>query len=231
MTARFKLTGPILMQVAPVLTGSRADEIAKIITQVCPMYGIDRADILHEFIANVLHESACFTKLAENMNYSVHGLLSTFGRHRISLADAERYGRKPKQPANQQMIANILYGGEWGRANLGNTKQGDGWTFRGCGPIHITGRGNVTRFAGYYNQRFKTNHTPEAMADLLRRDLVVGMHSACWVFSVAKSLNDEAEDDNMRGIVRKINGAYLGWDDRSKYYERAKKLITDSPAS
>jgi putative chitinase len=133
--------------------------------------------------------------------------------------------------ANQQMIANILYGGEWGRKNLGNTKPGDGWAFRGCGPIHITGRGNVTRFAGYYNQRFKTNHTPEQMADLLRRDLVVGMHSACWVFSVAKSLNDEAENDNMREIVRKINGAYLGWDDRSKYYERAKKLITDSPAN
>lgn len=227
MTARFRLTGPILTQVAPVITGSRATEISSIITQVCPMYGIDRADILHEFLANVLHESACFTKFSENMNYSVHGLLSTFGRHRISLNDAEKYGRKPGQPANQQMIANILYGGEWGRKNLGNTKQGDGWAFRGCGPIHITGRGNVTRFTEYHNDRFKTNHTPEGMADLLRRLLIPGMHSACWVFSVAKSLNDEALNDDMRTIVRKINGAYLGWDDRSKYYERAKRLIAD----
>lgn len=228
MTARFKLTGSILSQVAPVITGSRADEIASIITQVCPMYGIDRADILHEFIANVLHESACFTKLSENLNYSVHGLLSTFGRHRISLADAEKYGRKPGQPANQRAIANILYGGKWGRDNLGNALPGDGWNFRGCGPIHITGRGNVTRFTNYYNQQSVNRHTPELMAGMLRSDLTLGMHSACWVFSVAKSLNDEATNDDMRTIVRKINGAYLGWDDRSKYYGLAKKFIIDS---
>lgn len=227
MKARFGLTAEILTQIAPVITGNRAIEIARTTTEVCPHYGIDNSDVLHEFLANVLHESACFTKLSENMNYSVHGLLSTFGRHRISLSDAEKYGRKPGQPANQQMIANILYGGEWGRRNLGNTKTNDGWIMRGAGPMHITGRKNITDFTVFYNNKFGTRHTPEAMAQLLRTDLTMGMHSACWVFSIAKSLNDEAINDDMRTIVKKINGAYLGWDDRSKYLERCKRLIKD----
>jgi predicted chitinase len=41
-------------------------------------------------------------------------------------------------------IANIIYGGEWGRKNLGNTQPGDGWRFRGGGLPQITGRANYT---------------------------------------------------------------------------------------
>ena len=82
----------------------------------------------------------------ESLNYSVSGLLNTFGRHRISRSDAERLGRKPGEPAlslaRQRAIANILYGGEWGRANLGNTMPDDGWTYRGRGMAHDTGRRN-----------------------------------------------------------------------------------------
>ena len=227
MATKFRLTGPILTQVAPVIRDATSVNIAALFTEICPAYGIDRAGILHEFIANVLHESACLTVLSENMNYSVHALLTKFGRHRISAADAERFGRKTGQPANQRRIAELLYGGKWGRDNLGNRMPGDGWTFRGCGPIQLTGRSNVTRFTAFYNMKFSSALKAGDVAELLRTDLRMGIHSACWVFSIAKGLNDEAENDDMRAIVKKINGAYLGWDDRSKYYERAKRLIVD----
>jgi len=82
----------------------------------------------------------------ESLNYSVAGLLNTFGRHRISRADAERLGRKPGEPAlsatRQRAIANILYGGAWGRDNLGNIEPDDGWQYRGRGLAHDTGRRN-----------------------------------------------------------------------------------------
>lgn len=84
--------------------------------------------------------------VTENLNYSVEGLLKTFGRHRITEAQARHYGRTNNQPANQQVIANIIYGGEWGRKNLGNTLPNDGWDFRGRGLVQITGRTNYAKY-------------------------------------------------------------------------------------
>lgn len=88
----------------------------------------------------------------ESLNYSVSGLLHTFSRERISKADANRLGRRPGEraldTARQKAIANILYGGEWGRKNLGNTLPDDGWNFRGGGWPQTTGRANYAKVAG-----------------------------------------------------------------------------------
>lgn len=81
-----------------------------------------------------------FEPIVESLNYSVDGLKMQFSRSRISAADCERLGRKPGRPAKQEQIGNIIYGGEWGRKNLGNTEPGDGYKFRGRGLSQITGR-------------------------------------------------------------------------------------------
>ena len=97
-------------------------------------------------LATAYHETG--RKMApnrESLNYSVDGLLKTFGRHRISEADARRYGRHGSRPANQVAIANCVYGGEWGLENLGNTQPNDGWNLRGGGQAHTTGRRNFEK--------------------------------------------------------------------------------------
>lgn len=83
----------------------------------------------------------------ESLNYSVDALISKFSRERISIADARRYGRNDAtgQKANQEAIANCIYGGSWGLKNLGNTQPGDGWWFRGRSWPQLTGRGNFTK--------------------------------------------------------------------------------------
>ena len=83
------------------------------------------------FLAQIGHESNGLKSVTESLNYSVDGLLKTFSRSRISEADAKKYGRTATQPANQEMIANTVYGGEWGLKNLGNSQPGDGFKFRG----------------------------------------------------------------------------------------------------
>lgn len=98
-------------------------------------------------LATAWHETGGkMTPNVETLNYSVAGLLNTFARHRISRADAERLGRKPGEGplsvTRQREIGNILYGGTWGRDNLGNTQPNDGWTYRGRGMCHDTGRRN-----------------------------------------------------------------------------------------
>jgi len=88
-----------------------------------------------------------FEPMEESLNYSVSGLLKTFSRSRISTADAEKYGRARKtgRAANQEAIGNIIYGGDFGRAQLGNTEAGDGYRFRGRGLAQLTGRRNYAR--------------------------------------------------------------------------------------
>lgn len=225
------VTASQLDNITTILKGQRLEQVAKALDTTCPLYGINTADIFHEFIANVLHESLEFTILEESLNYQAVALTKLFGRHRISIDDCYRYGRVRLKdgsirPANKVEIANIIYGGSWGKVNLGNINPMDGWVFRGAGPIQTTGRSNVEKFTNYYNTHFNSQHTPESMATLLKTDIQIGVHSACWIFSIAKGLIDEAVNDDMYGIVKKINGGYIGMAERLKYYELAKKYIT-----
>lgn len=101
-------------------------------------------------LATAYHEvGPALVPRRESLNYSVQGLLDTFGRHRIMDAEAKRLGRQPGEKsvpvARQRQIANIVYGGEWGRKNLGNTQPSDGWDFRGGGYPQATGRANFAR--------------------------------------------------------------------------------------
>jgi putative chitinase len=99
---------------------------------------------LDDFVREILHESGMLERLEENLNYSVEALLAKFGRHRISEADARRYGRiAGVQRANPEAIANAIYGGVWGAKNLGNTEPGSGWRNRGAGLLQITGAANM----------------------------------------------------------------------------------------
>lgn len=219
------ITGSILKQLAPSIPSDKANTIAALLDKICPTYGINTPDIFHEFISNLLEETGEFKTLEEGLNYQSIALQKLFSRQRIGMGQTIDFGRTMTHPANQQMIANTIYGGQWGLINLGNRQQGDGWMFRGSGPMQLTGRALISKFAAYYNARYGTSFTPEAMADELRHNLEVGVHSACWVFAIVFKLIDEAINDDFKAIVKKINGGYLNMDKRQMYYERAKVLI------
>ena len=168
--------------------------------------------VLAHWLGQMFVESAGFTTREESLNYSVDGLLKTFGRHRISEADARKFGRAPGRPAHQNAIANIIYGGEWGRKNLGNTEPGDGWRFRGGGDKQITGRANY-REAGHEDD-------PEA----LRADPVASANASAGFF-VKHGCLAPAKRDDVRGVTLKVNGGTNGLDARIKATEAAKKVV------
>lgn len=176
------------------------------IKRACLRFDITRVRRIAGFIAQCGHESCGFTRMQESLNYSVRGLVSNFGRHRISLADADRYGRKSGQAADQEALANILYGGDWGRKHLGNTQPGDGWAFRGYGLIHLTGRGNWTKFA-----RAMGITVGEALA-YARTNEGAAM-SAGW-FWHEYGLNALADTPGITDETRRINGGEKGLEDR-----------------
>ncbi len=210
------LTGTILKQICPKVNPVRANSLAGLFNSVCPLYGINTADILHEFIANLAHECNEFAKYEENLNYTAPRLMVVWPSRFPSIQSAEAYAMNPKK------LAEKVYGG---RADLGNTQPGDGFIFRGSGPIQMTGRRNFELFAAWMKQKFNINKTPEEWAELLRTSDEYALHSACWIFAISKQLIDEAIDDKMRTIVKRINGAFNGLDDRMKYLLRAQKYI------
>ena len=190
------------------------------INDIAPLFGILNADILHEFLANLLHESIEFTHMEENLNYSAKRLMQVWPSRFRKIEDAEKYAGKP------QLLANYVYGGR-----MGNEQPGDGWDFRGGGPIQLTGRGMYTAFARFMLNKHGLKKTAQEWAQLLRSKDLENMkwqiYSACWVFAVAKDLLDLAIDDNMKEIVRRINGGYNGIEDRMRYYELCKKYIPE----
>lgn len=161
-------------------------------------------------------ESGEFENYEENLHYSAKRLTEVWPKKFPTLSDAIPYANNPK------MLAERVYGG---RKDLGNYTPSDGFTFRGSGPIQLTGRGNVTGFAAWMETKFGLKKTPEIWAELLRTNDEYGVHSASWLFAISKKLIDEAERDQMREIVLKINGGLTNYPKRLKYYELAKKFI------
>lgn len=182
---------------------------------------LDKANInttlrLSHFFAQMKQESGLVPK-RESLNYSVEALIRMFGRHRISIEEANRYGRKPGQKANQVVLANILYGGEWGRKNLGNTQPNDGWYFRGGGLKQITGRYNITKLSIDTGIDFVGN------PDLLVNEQE-SMIAAIW-FWTENRLNRIADTDNVKAVTKVVNGGYNGLDKRTQFTNEFKTIF------
>jgi predicted chitinase len=172
----------------------------------CTQFGIDTDRALCSFLGNIAVESRGLTRLTESLNYSVDGLIKTFGRHRISEADAQRLGRKPGEPPlsqeRQEEIANLVYGGEWGAKHLGNTEAGDGWRFRGYGPKQLTGRDNCANFGKAMG--LSVEDVPNYL-----RTREGGCAGAGW-FWQSHGLNALAATPSLRDDREAINGGDLG---------------------
>ena len=205
-----------LLKICPSLNLDRATKVVNALNEVCPLYGINTPDILHEFLANAAHESQNFTRLEENLNYSAARLMVVWPHRFPDMGTAQKYSGNPKA------LAEKVYGG---RKDLGNDTPLDGWLFSGGGIFQLTGRRNYTLFLTYYNKRFGAKHTLSEMAALIKSDWYYAVHSACWFFAVSKNLIPLAISDNMKELSKRINGGFIGMDDRMKLYERAKKYI------
>lgn len=180
-------------------------------------------------LATAYHETGGrMLPVRESLNYSVEGLMKTFSRSRISSADALAYGRKTGRAANQQAIANLVYGGEWGRENLGNTEPNDGWTYRGGGLVQVTGRRNFERVG------LATGNDLIAEPDMINDPAI---SAAALVFGsrdgwfTGKKLSDyiSGSKADYRNARRVINGMDRA-DDIAAYARAYEAVLGMSPA-
>lgn len=170
------------------------------------------------FIGQCKHESGNFKRVRENLNYSSRALRAMFGKHRITDEECEKYGRTDDHPANKEMIANTIYGGDWGAKNLGNTEPGDGWNYSGRGVIQLTGRANYQKLSDAVGVDFISS------PHLLEQP-EYAILSAGWFWD-SRDLNKYADEKDWLTLTKRINGGTIGLEDRVAHIEEALSILS-----
>ena len=108
-----------------------------------------------------------------------------------------------------------------GRQDLGNVIQGDGYKFRGRGPIQITGRSNYRRFTAWAHELDAGAPDFEDNPDAVLSDPWLGL-APIWYWQagnpIGASLNRYADIGDTEMITRRINGGLNGYADRLSLY-------------
>jgi putative chitinase len=180
---------------------------------VFPTYEINTPKRVAAFLAQCGHESGGWTTFQENLNYSAQGLCGTFKKYFPTIESATPYARKP------EMIANKVYSNRMGN---GPESSGDGWKYRGRGPIQLTGKNNYMQFA---KDMFDDWQNLFDNPDWVTEDKDFALMSAIWFWN-KNGLNKEADAGDIKTMTRKINGGYIGLEDRIKHYNEAIHLLT-----
>ena len=177
-------------------------------------FGIQSAAEQAMFIAQVGHESRGFKAVVESFNYKVDALMRTFGplsrSRRLSHQQCTALGRTIQQPAQQEAIANLVYGGR-----MGNRAAGDGWKYRGRGLIQITGLNNYRACGAAL--KLDLVAAPELLEDDLN-----AMRSAGWFWNAN---NCGRYSDDVERCTLVVNGGRNGLAERQELYERAMRAL------
>lgn len=104
-----------------------------------------------------------------------------------------------------------------GRADLGNTVAGDGYRFKGRGPIQLTGRTNYRRFGQLCGIDLENHPEIAALPS-------VGILTAALFWNEHK-LNALADAGDIEGITRRINGGLNGFAERKEWFAKVWELV------
>ena len=193
-----------------VLKGKIPDVVFEQIFDACTSFKIQTPLRLAHFLAQCSHESAGFTRVEENLNYSAKGLLQVFPKY-FTEESAIKYEH------NGIMIASRVYADRMG--NRDETSQ-DGWKFRGRGYIQLTGKDNYQRFGSKVSENLLTD--PDLVATKYP------LLSAAWFWD-SKNLNELADmgstENEVATITRKVNGGFNGLEERTKLFNKFYELL------
>ncbi|AHY26852.1 lysin A, protease C39 domain [Mycobacterium phage ZoeJ] len=115
-----------------------------------------------------------------------------------------------------------------GRVDLGNTQPGDGYRFRGRGPIQVTGRRNYTVLSQWAHGKGLVP-TPTYFVDNpdeLASDRY-GFVGVTWYWTTQRPMNDAADARDLVRATQYINGGQTGIDNRRDRYNSALAMGAD----
>lgn len=182
----------IACHVKPAVAAKWADVFADVVKPGTFSQGDAELD---DFLGQVLHESEGLERLTENLNYSAERLTVVWPGRFPTKAEARPYAKNP------EALANRVYGGR-----MGNTEPGDGWRYRGRGPIQLTGKDNYARVGDLMGQDLVS--LPELME---QPRYALEACIAWWEDKIPDSMLGDPEK-----ITRRVNGGLIGLADRQQ---------------
>lgn len=175
---------------------------------------------LCHFLSQTGHEVGSFTIRRESMRYTTPARISEIfgvGVHSAGVTPAEA----KRLADSAEALAERVYGlGNPRKAReLGNTRDGDGFVYRGNGIMQTTGRGNHLAMGKLCG-----------LADLFERDPDLVLDPAYALLPAlaewrAGGCNDMADRNDLDAITRRINGGYNGLPDRRARFDKLWALI------
>ena len=165
------------------------------------------------FIGQCSHECGNFRILEENLNYRAATLLKLFPQtpKRAWGFTPESAAAYEKQP---QKIANRIYSNRMGNRDEAS---GDGWRFRGSGFLQLTGHSNFYHAGQALGVDF-------VMQPELVRTPRYAAQTAGWFWQTHK-LNQYADTGDFKMMTKKINGGFIGLEDRIHHIEKAISVL------
>ncbi|WP_343671117.1 PAAR-like protein [Chitinophaga sp.] len=194
------------------------------------------------FFAQVYGESGDELDVStdENFNY-YYKELGRFAAFRTAegIKKAKELGRATKENVNglddnaQAKVANYAYGPQSAKGKeLGNTDEGDGWKFRGMGPLQLTGRSNYTQ-ANAYTSKEGGNIVDNS--ELLRTDVKISVLSSMAFWKIIKinyAANKQKNVDIISGMVGANQDRADGetaWGIKKKSFEKNTSVVFKVP--
>lgn len=232
-----RITVELLLAAEPANSVAYYGSIVEAMNASARAYQVDTALRIAHFLAQIGHESR-FNPIEENGNYSPRRMRAIFGcrggpsrydkpadecipgpearlRPRLWLEEA-RYAHNP---------ANLLSYVYAARFDNGDEASGDGYRYRGRGLIQLTFKANYQAFTDRHNLK----HPDDPQDFVVDPDLLVtqrkyAIESAFFFWDKTK-LNDEADQDDLEAVTRKINGGLNGLADRRTRLVRIKSAM------
>lgn len=170
---------------------------------------IERPRRLAHFLAQTSHESGGWTVLEENLSYTAPRLVAVWPS-RFTLASAQHYARQPER------LANKVYGGR-----MGNVDPGDGWKYRGRGPLQITGKTNYKRVGPLVCLDLELH--PE---DAIHPRYILPVALAIWR---VLGCDGPADADDIVAVTKRVNGGTHGLADRKAWLAKVRTAIKTQP--
>ena len=207
---------PDSLKACVACSSTLADEWADPLTAAMERWEINTPKREAAFLATVGVESQRLLRGREDLHYrTTERLMQIFGT-RIQNDEASRYLRDPVA------LGNRVYANRMGN---GDEASGDGYLFRGGGPIGLTGRDNYTAFS-----EASGHPTVENPSCIEQPD--IGAESAAWFWS-SNGCNDIIDEDDFIGTQGIVNagsrhtpsGRINGFDERLALWKACKHVL------